>query len=225
MLTFTLGQEIYGVDIQRVQEIRRFSPATHIPQSPADCLGVIHLRGSIVPILDLRLRFELGSAAYNAMTVIIVLTAESASGAADVGVVVDSVREVADFDGASLRPAPNLGRDPQTEFVKGMLPVGERMVVLLDVERLIGSQILQLARAASSPLLNPNNLNHRNSSHEKPDQQNATGKKIRRDFDRHVAADRHAGGHRRDARDRQHPDRASRRRRPGLDFPPHGYRR
>ena len=148
MLTFTVGREIYGVDILCVQEIRGWSPPTSVPHAAPHILGVIHLRGSIIPILDLRLRFELGPPEYNAMTVIVVLTVQSASGPVEVGVVVDSVQEVVNFDEASLRPAPNLGRDPQTEFVKGLLPIGNHMVVLLDVERLIGLQVPQMARVA-----------------------------------------------------------------------------
>jgi purine-binding chemotaxis protein CheW len=111
-------------------------------------LGVIHLRGSVVPIVDLRLRFNLGGAEYNAKTVIIVLTVEAANGLVEVGVVVDGVKEVVDVDASRLRPAPDLGGQQATEYVSGLLPSGDHMVVLLDLDRLIGAKIPESARAA-----------------------------------------------------------------------------
>src|SRR3954471_23239906 len=93
VLTFTLGEETYGVDILRVQEIRGFSPVTRIPQSPTHILGVLNLRGSIVPIVDLRMRFSLERAEYTPLTVIIVLSVESSVGRRDFGVVVDGVSD------------------------------------------------------------------------------------------------------------------------------------
>ena len=148
MLTFTLGNEVYGVDILSVQEIRGWSAVTKIPHSPPDVLGVLHLRGTVLPIVDLRLRFQLGRAEYNAMTVIIVLTMESDRGLVEVGVVVDSVKEVVDVDASRLRPAPDFGARQATEYVSGLLPSGDHMVVLLNVERLIGAGISEAARAA-----------------------------------------------------------------------------
>lgn len=148
MLTFTLGNEVYGVDILSVQEIRGWSAVTKIPHAPPDVLGVLHLRGTVLPIVDLRLRFQLGRAEYNAMTVIIVLTMESAGGLVEVGVVVDSVKEVVDVDASRLRPAPDLGAQQATEYVSGLLPSGDHMVVLLNVERLFGAGMPEAARAA-----------------------------------------------------------------------------
>ena len=96
VLTFTLGDETYGVDILRVQEIRGYSPVTRIPQSPPHVLGVLNLRGSIVPIVDMRMRFNLERAEYTPLTVIIVLSVESPVGRRDFGVVVDGVSDVID---------------------------------------------------------------------------------------------------------------------------------
>jgi purine-binding chemotaxis protein CheW len=148
MLTFTLGNEVYGVDILSVQEIRGWSSVTKIPHAPQDVLGVIHLRGSVVPIVDLRLRFALGGAEYNATTVIIVLTLASVAGTAEVGVVVDSVKEVVDVDASRLRPPPDLGGRQATEYISGLLPGADQMVVLLDVDRLVGNAIPESVRAA-----------------------------------------------------------------------------
>src|SRR5690348_10894150 len=104
VLTFTLGSETYGVDILRVQEIRGWTPVTRIPQTPPHVLGVLNLRGSIVPIVDLRMRFNLERAEYTAITVIIVLSVESAVGRRDFGVVVDGVSDVVDINTADIKP-------------------------------------------------------------------------------------------------------------------------
>ncbi len=104
-----LGNETYGVDILRVQEIRGFTAVTKIPHAPSHVLGVLNLRGSIVPIVDLRMRFSLERAEYNAVTVIIVLSVQSANGRRDFGVVVDGVSDVVDVNKAEVRPAPELG--------------------------------------------------------------------------------------------------------------------
>jgi len=141
VLTFTLGEETYGVDILRVQEIRGFSPVTRIPQSPAHILGVLNLRGSIVPIVDLRMRFTLERAEYTPLTVIIVLSVESAVGRRDFGVVVDGVSDVIDVPVGDVKPAPELGSHVSTEFIEGLAAVAGRMVMLLDIDQLIGRDV------------------------------------------------------------------------------------
>ncbi len=145
VLTFTLGMETYGVDILRVQEIRGWSQVTRIPQSPPHVLGVLNLRGSIVPIVDLRMRFRLERAEYTAVTVIIVLSVETASGRRDLGVVVDGVSDVIDIKSVDLKPAPDLGSQVSTEFIQGLMTVGEHMVMLLDIDRLVGGDIGDVA--------------------------------------------------------------------------------
>jgi purine-binding chemotaxis protein CheW len=151
VLTFVLGNETYGVDILRVQEIRGFSAVTKIPHAPSHVLGVLNLRGSIVPIVDLRMRFSLERAEYNAVTVIIVLSVQSATGRRDFGVVVDGVSDVVDVKKAEVRPAPELGSASATEYILGLVPVAERMVVLLDIDCLIGNDLRTIA-PANSPL-------------------------------------------------------------------------
>lgn len=145
VLTFTLGMETYGVDILRVQEIRGWAQVTRIPQSPPHVLGVLNLRGSIVPIVDLRMRFRLERAEYTAVTVIIVLSVETASGRRDLGMVVDGVSDVIDIKSADLKPAPDLGSQVSTEFIQGLMTVGEHMVMLLDIDRLVGGDIGDVA--------------------------------------------------------------------------------
>jgi purine-binding chemotaxis protein CheW len=145
VLTFTLGNETYGVDILRVQEIRGYSPVTRIPQSPAHVLGVLNLRGSIVPIVDLRMRFNLERAEYTALTVIIVLSVQSAVGRRDFGVVVDGVSDVIDVAVGDVKPAPELGSHVSTEFISGLAAVSGRMLMLLDIDQLIGGDVTGVA--------------------------------------------------------------------------------
>ena len=141
VLTFTLGEETYGVDILRVQEIRGWSPVTRIPQAPAHVLGVLNLRGSIVPIVDLRMRFNLQRAEYTPLTVIIVLSVESAVGRRDFGLVVDGVSDVIDVLASDVKPTPEFGEHVSTEFIQGLAAVSGRMVMLLDIDHLIGGDV------------------------------------------------------------------------------------
>ena len=150
VLTFVLGNETYGVDILRVQEIRGWSAVTKIPHAPAHVLGVLNLRGSIVPIVDLRMRFMLKHAEYTPLTVIIVLSVESAAGRRDFGVVVDGVSDVIDVASTDIKPAPDLGSQVSTEFIEGLASVSDRMVMLIDIDRLIGGEILSVAAPANA---------------------------------------------------------------------------
>ena len=149
VLTFVLGSETYGVDILRVQEIRGFSAVTKIPQAPSHVLGVLNLRGSIVPIVDLRMRLNLERAEYTAVTVIIVLSVQCGANRRDFGVVVDGVSDVVDVKTADVRPAPELGSAAATDYIRGLVPVSERMVVLLDIDRLVGADMAALSVTAS----------------------------------------------------------------------------
>jgi purine-binding chemotaxis protein CheW len=141
VLTFVLGKETYGVDILRVQEIRGWSAVTKIPHAPSHVLGVLNLRGSIVPIVDLRMRFFLERVEYTAVTVIIVVSVMSAAGRRDFGVVVDGVSDVVDVDNAKIKEAPEVGARGATDYIRGLVAMSERMVVLLDIDRLIGSEL------------------------------------------------------------------------------------
>jgi purine-binding chemotaxis protein CheW len=141
VLTFVLGNETYGVDILRVQEIRGWSAVTKIPHAPPHVLGVLNLRGSIVPIVDLRMRFSLDRAEYTTVTVIIVVSVISAAGRRDFGVVVDGVSDVVDVNPEEVKAAPELGAKGATDYIRGLVPVSDRMVVLLDIDRLIGTDM------------------------------------------------------------------------------------
>jgi len=155
ILTFILGNETYGLDILRVQEIRGWSAVTKIPHAPAHVLGVLNLRGSIVPIVDLRMRLALERAEYTAVTVIIVVSINSSTGRRDFGLVVDGVSDVVDLKQEQIRPAPEVGSQLATDYIRGLVPMGERMVVLLEIDRLIGGNLSELTsggieRAAGS---------------------------------------------------------------------------
>ena len=141
VLTFVLGNETYGVDILRVQEIRGWSAVTQIPHAPSHVLGVLNLRGSIVPIVDLRMRFALDRAEYTTITVIIVVSVLSGAGRRDFGVVVDGVSDVVDVNTAEVKPAPELGSRSATEHIRGLVSISDRMVVLLDIDRLIATDM------------------------------------------------------------------------------------
>jgi len=141
VLTFSLGREVYGVDILRVKEIRGWSPVTRIPQSPRAVLGVLNLRGAIVPIIDLRLRFALEQAEFTAVTVIIVLSLRTEQGVRECGVVVDSVKDVVDIAPESIRPAPSLNAGNASEFIEGITSSEEQMLILLNADDLVSREL------------------------------------------------------------------------------------
>ena len=132
-LTFRLGDEEYGIDILKVQEIRGYENPTRIANAPHFLKGVINLRGTIVPIVDLRLRFGCDSSEYNAFTVSIVLHI----GTRTIGAVVDSVSDVMEIPAEAVRPAPELNSAIDATYIRGLAQVGERMVILLDIESLL----------------------------------------------------------------------------------------
>ena len=136
-LTFMLGEEEFGVDILRVQEIKGWEQATAIPNTPEYIRGVMNLRGTVVPIIDLRRRFELDSADYTATTVVIVLKVEGEHSTRTMGFVVDAVSEVYNVAVDNLQPAPDFGTRVNTQFVRGLAVIEEKMIILLDFDRLI----------------------------------------------------------------------------------------
>jgi purine-binding chemotaxis protein CheW len=140
-LTFMLAGEEYGVDILRVQEIKGWDKVTRIPHTPDYVLGVINLRGAIVPILDLRRRFGLETIEFGPTTVIIVVRVMSGLAERTVGVVVDAVSEVYNVDAADTKPPPDVCGSVDTAFVKALATIEEKMLILLDIDRLIGNSI------------------------------------------------------------------------------------
>lgn len=137
-LTFLLAGEIYGVDILKVQEIRGWQPVREVPETPAFIKGIMDLRGTIVPVMDLRARFGLGEAEYSPVTVVIVLGLHCAGGAHTLAVVVDAVLDVLDVADGEAREAP-LGCMIHRRYIEGVVS-GERMVILLDTNALVSSE-------------------------------------------------------------------------------------
>lgn len=136
-LTFIMAEEEYGVDILSVQEIRGWDDATPIPNSPDFVKGVINLRGTIVPIIDLRLRFGLVQADYGPMTVVIVLKVASERSNKVIGIVVDAVSDVYSLSSDEMRHPPDMGDEVNTSFIKGLADVKGKMVILLDIDVLL----------------------------------------------------------------------------------------
>ena len=144
-LTFKIGNEEYGVDILRVQEIRSYEKPTTIANAPADLKGVVNLRGMIVPIIDLRLKLGLTTVQYDHLTVVIVLNI----GQRVVGVVVDGVSDVLTLEREQLRPVPELRGDFDPEHLLAIGSVGKRMLILLDIEKFLADSVASNATATS----------------------------------------------------------------------------
>jgi purine-binding chemotaxis protein CheW len=134
-LAFTLGDEEYGVDIQKVQELRGYDVVTHIANAPDFIKGVVNLRGIIVPIVDMRIKFDLGTPTYDQFTVVIVL---NVSGRV-IGMVVDSVSDVITLSAEQVKPPPQMGVAVDTDYVIGMGALDERMLILIDIDKLMSS--------------------------------------------------------------------------------------
>jgi purine-binding chemotaxis protein CheW len=138
-LSFKLGAEEYGIDILRVQEIRGYEPPTRIANSPEFIKGVVNLRGTIVPVVDMRLRFNLSDVQYNAFTVVIVLNVAGRT----VGMVVDSVSDVLELSGEQIKPAPEFHGAIDAAYITGLGTVKtgdvERMLILMDIEQIMRS--------------------------------------------------------------------------------------
>lgn len=139
-LTFRLGSEEYGMDILKVQEIRGYEAVTQIANAPEFIKGVVNLRGIIVPIVDMRIKFKLGSVEYDEFTVVIIL---NVSGRV-MGIVVDGVSDVISLDSDQMRPTPEFGSVIDTEYIMGLGTVEERMLILVDIEKLMGSDDMGL---------------------------------------------------------------------------------
>lgn len=141
-LTFMLSGEEYGVDILTVQELRGWETTTPIPNTPSFVLGVINLRGVVVPIVDLRNRFGLESIEYGPTTVVIIVKVEAAGKERVLGIVVDAVSEVYDINQSDMQPPPDMEGSISIDFVTGLATMDDKMVILLDINKLVNEGIL-----------------------------------------------------------------------------------
>jgi purine-binding chemotaxis protein CheW len=143
-LSFTLGREEYGIEILKVQEIRGYEEPTQLANAPAFIKGVVNLRGNIVPIVDMRIKFNLERAEYNQFTVVIILNVADRV----VGMVVDSVSDVIQLAGEEIRPAPDFSSTFDTEYITGLGTLDERMLILVDIERLMSGTDMALIESS-----------------------------------------------------------------------------
>ena len=145
VLVFVLGKEEYGVDILKVQEIRGYDKVTPIPSAPDYLKGVMNLRGAIVPVIDMRVKFRMPDVRYDGFTVVVILRIAGRV----IGLVVDAVSDVVAFAESEVKPAPQLGSLVDGSFIAGLATRDDRMVLLLDIEKLLSSGELNLLRQAA----------------------------------------------------------------------------
>ena len=132
-LTFSVADEEYGVDILKVQEIKGYVPTTRIPNAPPEVVGVLNLRGTIVPIVDVRAKFNLEAITYDAFTVIVVVVVQDRV----MGLIVDSVSDVMNIPPDDIQPPPDFGARQSSHALKGMGKVGDKLIILLDIDALL----------------------------------------------------------------------------------------
>ncbi|MFZ5450995.1 MAG: chemotaxis protein CheW [Thermodesulfobacteriota bacterium] len=141
-LTFELGQEEYGIGILKIREIIGMMPITAVPQTPAFIKGVINLRGKVIPVTDLRMKFGLETTDYNERTCIIVVEIDCGSQELVMGLVVDAVSEVANIKGGEIEETPNFGSGNHIGFIKGMAKIAGGVKILLDIDRILTGEQL-----------------------------------------------------------------------------------
>ncbi|MSN24612.1 MAG: chemotaxis protein CheW [Geobacter sp.] len=144
-LTFTLGKEEYGIDILKVQEIRGYDVVTHIANAPEFIKGVINLRGVIVPIVDMRIKFKVGEPTYNEFTVVIIMNVLGRV----IGMVVDGVSDVVALTYEQIKPAPEMGAAMDTDYITGLGTLNDQMLILVDIEKLMSSEEMQVMDQAN----------------------------------------------------------------------------
>ncbi len=149
-LTFEIADESYAVEILRVKEIRGWEPVRKIPNTPEYIKGALNLRGLVVPIIDLRERFNLGQIEYSAMTVVIVLSVETETGSDVVGIVAEAVSDVLDIQASDIKNSIQLGSKIDTCYMRGMYISAKEMVMLLDVDKLLDAESFEVVHGIGS---------------------------------------------------------------------------
>jgi purine-binding chemotaxis protein CheW len=139
-LTFTLGQEEYGIGILKVREIIGMMEITSVPRTPEHVKGVINLRGKVIPVISLRCKFGIPEEEYTDRTCIIVVEIQGAGGAIPIGIIVDSVSEVLNISGEDIEPTPTMGSALDTEYILGMAKVKGKVKILLDIDRVLSTE-------------------------------------------------------------------------------------
>ena len=154
-VTFSLGEELFGVEVTRTREILSLTPVTKVPQTPDYLLGVINLRGQVVPVVDMRLKLGLTAGAETEDTCIIVVEVHVDGEPIIVGALADAVREVLDIRSDQIEPPPRLGTRLNTEFINGMGKIDEQFMILLNIDRIFNSDELALVQDMSDVNVEP----------------------------------------------------------------------
>lgn len=154
-VTFTLGTEGFAVDVAKAREILDSIQITNVPQTPEFMLGVINLRGNVVPVVDLRLKFGMPAIEHTVDTCIIVMEIDVEGESTVVGALVDAVREVLELNASQIEPPPRLGTKLKTEFIKGMGKVGDDFLIILDINRIFTSDEIAVVQQTTSEGNNP----------------------------------------------------------------------
>ena len=149
-LTFKLDDEIFAIDVSKVREILEFTSITKVPQTPEFMRGVINLRGSVVPVIDLRLNFGMAGTEQTVNTCIIVVEVDLDGEMVVLGALADSVQEVVEMEPEQIEPAPHIGTKLNTDFIKGMGKIGDEFVMILDIDKVFSSEDIALAQGAAS---------------------------------------------------------------------------
>ncbi len=148
-LTFTLADEEYGIGILKIKEIIGMMPITTVPQTPEFVKGVINLRGKVIPVMDLRLRFGMEPIDYNERTCIIVVEIEGAAGTIQIGLVVDTVSEVLNINGEDIEKAPTFGAKLNTDYILGMAKMEGGVKILLDIDQVVSEEDIGMIEEAA----------------------------------------------------------------------------
>ncbi len=148
-LTFRLAEDIFAIDVIMAKEVLDFTGVTRVPQTPAYMLGVINLRGSVVPVVDMRLKFGMAAKEKTRDSCIIVVEVDVDGEPVTVGALADSVQEVMDMDESQIEPPPRIGTKLKTEFIKGMGNMGDKFVIILDINRVFSADDLAFAQSIS----------------------------------------------------------------------------
>lgn len=149
-LTFELADEVFALDVAKVREILEFTSITKVPQTPEFMRGVINLRGSVVPVIDLRLNFNMKCTEQTVNTCIIVVEVNLDGEVIVLGVQADSVQEVVEMEPEHIEPAPNIGTKLNTEFIKGMGKIDNEFVMILDIDKVFSSEDLVLVKGTAN---------------------------------------------------------------------------
>jgi purine-binding chemotaxis protein CheW len=148
-LTFKLGDEIFGANVAKVLNILEMTKITKVPKAPPYMKGVINLRGSVLPLIDTRVKFDLGETEYTTNTCILVLDIELNGEAVHVGALVDSVQEVIEIEDSKIQPPPSIGSKYKSEFIEGMAKINDEFIMLLNMDLIFSTTELSLLRESS----------------------------------------------------------------------------